>query len=413
MPKIVSLSGQNIPTEARERAVKAARENHPDSAADNYLVYINDDTVPQEINDLSNFYTYAEQGRPKLEVKKLSGPQFRSNHMHFELTNISLIPAAAAQALDEAEKAAEKTLNITQKIKDNAGKILRGLTYSAFGAGALLAAGSVLRIVDESGLNLTPEILIGTIPVFSVQMIERAISDRILKYRAIGDVFLAHQKGGLDTLRADITLEGPYKEMWLLALLAIQLYSETEYKSDLPNLGQSVMPTNTTTNPIINPGQVQYESHLTFPIITHSEVMLDMFLQTLEWHQTVEEGGRNVIKCHLLFRKHIDPTGYKTFKQGKEEKAYLVYGDTVAERRRLEMFYDTIYKMINIAGETALFGLFDTNLLQQNAIGNDPYGKNIAYLVQQSQVLELVQDLAPDILDILGRARFSWGGFVP
>ncbi|RLI46014.1 hypothetical protein DRO61_09795 [Candidatus Bathyarchaeota archaeon] len=68
----------------------------------------------------------------------------------------------------------------------------------------------------------------------------------------------------------------------------------------------------TQLNPNGKVDVINYEEHRTFPIITQFQILTSMFLQTIEWHRSVDD-GHEAIKYHLLFRKWIPPTTFQVF----------------------------------------------------------------------------------------------------
>lgn len=288
-------------------------------------------------------------------------------------------------------KLADKYVSVSQKLKDilkkTTEKIKTATTLTSivknaqYGVSTLFTfasfpiIGSFFNSVFSGSSKISryyPDAIIGTVPMYSVQRIERGLSDRILKYRAIGDVFLAHQKGSTDTLRVDGTLYGDTRLLELVALITLQAYSETELKDIAGNLNFGG-----TVGEFGAMGQVtgQYESHFTVPIITQSEILLDMYLQTIEWHHTIDEGGYDIIKYHLLFRKHIEPKNY--FFDEENKRAYIDINagklSTSAERRRKEAMIDTIYKIIKIFGPYGKAVIFGGEEEVRNIIGNNSY----------------------------------------
>lgn len=228
----------------------------------------------------------------------------------------------------------------------------------------------IFSLADGSQVaEFVPDIIIGTIPFYSAQRIERGISDRILKYRAIGDVFLAHQKGSRDTLRVDLTLFGDLRYLKLYTLAALQTYGETKLKSieELKAMEGGELTASMKDK--------NYESHNVFPIITQSEILLNMYLQTIEWHHSIEEGGYNTIKVHLLFRKHVEPKGYKIL-EGEDGPYPDVVAKTPIEADRIENCVDTIWKVIQTYGDVFVFELFgDTEInLNQPKMSESVYG---------------------------------------
>ncbi len=281
---------------------------------------------------------------------------------------------------------AEKLFAKTQKQLDTA----KSLVQAAFGAALFFGIrnlfGMANDILGDAGLPYFPDVIIGTIPFYSAQKLERGMSDRALKYRAIGDIFLAHQRGSTDTLRIDLTLFGPYRSWYLLYLLSLEQSGESRLKElELLETGikAPVNPLPGEEVRIPKKGKVQYETHTTFPIITNTAYTLDMFLQTIEWHQEKDKGGHDVIYVHLLFRKHVDPKGYVVFDKN-DKTGYTHYGQTLSERRRREYMLDTMWKCAKIGSEVLTVGLFggkDMVTLDKEAISSDPYVTDISKLI--------------------------------
>jgi len=290
--------------------------------------------------------------------------------------------------IPEEAEAAEKAMK----------KIISEETIQAAKTAVSLAIGSAMfygvqnlfglsnDIFGDAGLPYIPDVIVGTIPFYSAQKLERGMSDRALKYRAIGDVFLAHQRGATDTLRIDLTLFGPYRSWYLLYLLSLEQKGESKLQElQLIETGikAPVNPLPGEELKIPKKGKVQYETHTTFPIITQTAFMLDMFLQTIEWHQEKDKGGNEVIYVHLLFRKHIDPKGYVVFDKN-DKTGYTHYGETLSERRRKEAMIDTMWKCARIGKETLLVGLFggsNIESIDREAVTSDPYISNINSLI--------------------------------
>ena len=255
-------------------------------------------------------------------------------------------------------------------IKENVSKLASGIkkidtTYraiAAYGAvaGTIFSASLMMNFYDQGGLLGTkPEAIIGAVPVYSVQYLERAKSDRKLKSRAIGDVFLAHQKGNKDILRLDLTLHGVYKYLYLWYLITLQQEGEASTKNINFDNVKEIMTSNAGLSESENKPHklLNYEVHKTFPIITKNHILLNMYLQTIEWHQSVEE-GKNVIKVHLLFRKYFPTGAYKIFNPVKDNEGNIVAGSGLElvekygnAKRWMEFTVDAIWKMMRVYGE--------------------------------------------------------------
>lgn len=334
----------------------------------------------------THYYGYKEQTGVALHriSKDLYDDLISKNLVKFfakkgSITASSKISRSTAETYVNIKSAASTIGKVGMKTIETTAK---AAFYSTLFVGVNNLFGLNSGLVEEI-FPFVPDILVGTMPFFSVQRIERGMSERLLKYRAIGDVFLAHQRGATDTLRVDLTLVGPYRGWYLLFLLMLQGRGESQLK-ELAFLGEGPDITFAPPHEIIKipkKGKVKYESHKTFPVITKTAFMLDMFLQTIEWHQEKDRGGHNVIYVHLLFRKHIDPKGYTLF--DKDSKGYLNYGDTQSERLRKEVLLDTIWKAREIGNElfnVGMFGARNMFELDRETIASDPYMTDIMKL---------------------------------
>jgi len=211
---------------------------------------------------------------------------------------------------------------------------------------------------EEMPYGLKPEAIVGPIPLYSIQEIERAKSDRKLKVRALGDVFLAHQKGNRDVLKISGTLQGPFRFIYLWSLITLQATSEGKQQS-LLKLGSPIPEGQINIGDKITTkqGMLNYETHKTYPVITQFAILTDMFLQTIEWHRTIED-GQDVIKYHLIFRKWIPPVEFSVFGEKTEDgelisaKSFELHsGEMGKMRKKLEFTIDFIWKMIRMSGE--------------------------------------------------------------
>ena len=82
-----------------------------------------------------------------------------------------------------------------------------------------------------------------------------------------------------------------------------------------------------------------------------------MYLQTIEWHTTIED-GKNVIKVHLLFRKYYPTSAYKVFNAVKDDEGNIIGGSALelqesfgSAKRWMEYSIDMIWKMMRVYGE--------------------------------------------------------------
>jgi len=250
------------------------------------------------------------------------------------------------------------------------------------GAKALaIALGSYISLLMlNTRFGAKPEIICGPVPLYSVQMTERAKSDRKLKNRAIGAVFLAHQKGNRDIFRVDGVLRGPLRYVYLWMLVELQ----KEGKGKTINLSQSNMPVFAEGVPAAieemttaAKGQLNYEIHQTFPIITQFQILTDMYLQTVEWHRGIED-GQEMIRYHLLFRKYFPTNVWRAFNPLGDESEPLtsskfkVYSLGRKNRQWIESGIDALWKTYKMFGE----------IYPHLALQSD--GKNVAHIDREA-----------------------------
>jgi len=243
-----------------------------------------------------------------------------------------------------------------------------------------------------------PEVIVGTIPLYAVHNIEYGMSDLKIKYRAVGDVFLAHQQGSGRTLRIDGKLVGPYRYMYLAVLLGLQ-YKGKGSLENINNLtGISAGTLSDGISSVTLTKEEEYEHHATIPVITQTDISLDLYIQTLEWHQTVDTGGEKIVNYSILFRRYVEPDAIQIFDAKKE---IVTYGSTLSERLRNEAMIDMFWKTSKIATEVIRVEFFDgkyTNRLNREAVYTDPYISSIQSLTQGA-----ASEMYDGIMDAVGK----------
>lgn len=277
-------------------------------------------------------------------------------------------------------------INTAIKAKyDGFKEILGNMSYSEK---AVTTVKTVMQMIGHIPMALTflnsetikaPEAIFGPALLYSTQMIERAKSDRKLKNRALGDVFLAHQKGNSDIVRIDGTLTGPQRFIMLALLLKLQKDGEG-FVTDLSKYSGIVFdPTAPPASAEVQKSekqQLNYEEHRTLPLVTRTHIMLNMYLQTIEWHRSVED-GQDTIKYHLLFRKHIPSTAWRAFNPQKytndEGKpvagaGYQLLDQRAQARRWLEFSLDLAWKIARTVGEVHLHMLINSGGQQEHEV---------------------------------------------
>ena len=313
-----------------------------------------------EIKNMTALISYNFFGSPIVSYGSISPEVLPVSYPQPEAVPFRSLPEIIHDTLDKA-KMVSKNL----------------LIFSAF-------ANAGVMMTNIIGNGFYPEIMIGFVPIDNVGRVEAAISDSKVKYRAIGDVFLAHQEGSLDSLRIDGMLTGPLKTMFLNGLLTLQYAGANDLKK-IPSSG--IQPLDPTSD-VFKRGDVDpyIESHMTFPIITRSGIFLDMYIQTLEWHQEVMETGKDGISYHILLRKFVEPIGYHVIEPSrrKKQRFQLDYGSTKRESQRLENQLDSLWKSLKISIEMFRYGLtggFSLPQLNMEAVASIPYVTDVRSLV--------------------------------
>lgn len=218
--------------------------------------------------------------------------------------------------------------------------------------GALAAEYLILRELGRNGtLGTKPDLIVGGIPIYYVNREGHASSDEILKYRSIGGIFLAHQKGGKHTFKFTALLFGPQRFI-IVKLLEGLLFYGTESLKKVMNLTKgggigSISWTDEeqgvlkTADLLGGPGaplveyskhgdfeNQEYAYHHTYPIITQSKIYTDMYMETFVTKESTKIGLR-AIEVDCSFRQYLEPTHYQKSEASEEQKKkyYSAYVD--------------------------------------------------------------------------------------
>jgi hypothetical protein len=184
-------------------------------------------------------------------------------------------------------------------------------------------------------LPIKPAAVIGGVPLGSVEELSHGISDREVKYRANGGIFLAHQHGGHESLRIVGRAWGPNRFLFLNALDLLFSLGRVKYVDILkeslepgawnaPNvinyddtLENMTAIADLTADPWKNwergvkSKETYEETHITFPVITKNRVYLSMFIETYSWRQTVDTTGQKCVEYTIFFRSYRAPADYE------------------------------------------------------------------------------------------------------
>lgn len=199
-----------------------------------------------------------------------------------------------------------------------------------------------------------PDIIIAGLPIWNVNKIGHASSDEILKYRSMGGVFLAHQKGGKHTFKFTAHFFGPIRYILTKLLEGILIIgSESAEKIGEPKLNKidlKVDESGTFTEglkissaPLIRYSnkdefdEERYMFHKTFPIITETKIYTDMYMETMVTRQSTKLGIETVeVTC--AFRQYLAPTHFQkasVLLRGEKAKAEKYYYRTFIPRNHL------------------------------------------------------------------------------
>ncbi|MEE9438997.1 MAG: hypothetical protein V3V14_08365 [Saprospiraceae bacterium] len=226
---------------------------------------------------------------------------------------------------------------------------------------------NLFRYYFFNPLGVQPAAVIGGMPLPSIQEISHAISERFLNYRATGGIFLAHQEGGEQSLRIQGKSFGLNRYMFLAMLDLLFLYGSSRVVDQFSDVIQGVANLNSenlhypglaelppaAVDPwkkveIYNLDEGKDEAHLTFPIITKTKVYTNMYIETYEFTESVEN-GMNCLTYSIFFRKYLPKYPYK-FQEVLDEYGNSVYyytsdekNDVVKSIRRIDTMMDIGY----------------------------------------------------------------------
>lgn len=185
---------------------------------------------------------------------------------------------------------------------------------------------SLAKYYLGNSLPKKPSVVIGSMPLGTVTELSHAISDRIIRYRARGGVFLAHQDGGNESLRIVGKAFGTNRYLFLFMLMLLFFYGSETKKTFNPSAGVNIDVINDaniaqlaiekgTWAPFYldNISDVEEENHLTFPIITKNRIYLNMYIETFSYKESIHM-GQNIVEYTIFFRK-ADPKSKYEFKK--------------------------------------------------------------------------------------------------
>jgi len=211
-----------------------------------------------------------------------------------------------------------------------------------------------------AGSSIVPDVLIGWLPLYGVQDVDSAVSNKQLRFRSFGGHLLSFQAGEHESLIITLRLCGRYALIWLSILE--YYYIEGEPRPSIRGIPQSEIlnagplarpftqpggffgqifrsPYNTVTGgeistigdlnaiqdvDLVNDTYVEKKSqipplkqekiqnyeilwrHKTFNVITKHKVWTRMFIETMRTSKSVAH-GKEEYEVQLLLRKYLDP----------------------------------------------------------------------------------------------------------
>lgn len=169
------------------------------------------------------------------------------------------------------------------------------------------------------------EVMIGVFPLgglgidspTSITYIEVAHSNKEVKFRAVGSIFLAHQVGGSDAVKISGKLTGPLRMYWLMGLWILSLLSQGylelfDFDDDIVSLSERFL--RDGNGPVSQLKKVNdvvtekpsYEKHITFPVITTHEIIPSCYIETFSFEEGIDR-DKDVITYDLLLRTYVEP----------------------------------------------------------------------------------------------------------
>ena len=231
----------------------------------------------------------------------------------------------------------------------------------------------LMRYYFTNTLPTKPAVVMASIPLGTITEVSHAMSQRDLKFRATGGVFLADQEGGSESLRIvgkawcknrfvflnmldTLFLYGSAKTIDLFTDFLKDPMSQIPLIGDDPssptlggvrNLDKSVVPWKEFNADANNEGIGDFR--LTFPVITRARIYSNMFIETYDYTEAVEH-GIDVVEYTIFLRKYIPPPPQKfdrvLEKDGSNFATKWYYKTEVDDE-----FYNFIDKMDLIIGQ--------------------------------------------------------------
>jgi len=205
---------------------------------------------------------------------------------------------------------------------------------------------SLNRYYLSNKKRIKPAAILAGIPLGTVEELSMALSDRILKYRSTGGIFLAHQDGGNESLRIVCKAWGIGRYLFLVMLDFLFMYGSAKIidlfkgislfgsmKGAPPGqitkdiFGKSVQKKNPWKRfNQMNKDEGREEYHSTFPIVTKNRIFSSMYLETYDIIESVNT-GMNMLTVTLFLRKYrpsypLEMTNVRPEKEGQQHTSW-------------------------------------------------------------------------------------------
>lgn len=279
----------------------------------------------------------------------------------------------------------------------------------------LKIAGYLARYAAEG----EPDVLVGIVPLYNCTFFDVSISQDILKFRAVEAQFLAHQPATSYAMRIDFLLQPKYA-FFMNLLMAMYYYGggvdaffgPQVMQLDPANVPQMAFPESLKYGTEVEEGLGQFiekevqnatltfddlknmenlrqywkfsKVRLTFPVITRDFIFFDMYIESVFFSKSVDEG--DIIKGTVLLRKYIPPPkGYlyiSSIRENVIEEGYKLMTAKAKEHKEAGMVgkYDAEYFIWT--EDPALEGDFTLGAITQKV--RNFYSKNKAATVNNA-----------------------------
>ena len=300
-------------------------------------------------------------------------------------------------AVGEIVKNDAKSLNAQRKKNYQDWKKTKTITYEELRTKLLFykVPGQFIKVFmalfgSLNSIIMDNEVTIGVLPLggmgidspMSVTLIDVAHSNKIVKYRAVGSIYLAHQVGGKDSIRISGRIQGPMKlwfltAIWILTILSQGYWQTMDWEADLVKIigggggvGMrdgvlSLLPSQKIDNIITQkPG---YEKHITYPVITEHEIITNAYIETFSFEEQVER-GIDIINYDILMRTYVEP---KEFLADKKRSIMRVGKQETFTEQVLKYALNFTYRMVQM-GKEGLFNIDNNSWKVDNYYELDP-----------------------------------------